>query len=241
MFTQIPLFICISLIVLSVCHAQELVISSDDGPPHMIQKTDEGIDIEIAREVLQELGYSVTIRYSSLARGKLDVERGHVDAVTPTFFEKDRPGFYVSSPTVTYKPTVFTLKSSHHKINNILGLAGHNIITFQGATGYFGPDFIEVSKNSEYRESYSMEKFPELLLRGRYSAVVLDYYIFNYFYRIDDKNRDTSIFQAHPIIPPVKASVGFHDKNIRDQFNQKLSEYLNQKKDVRVIEKYIGK
>ena len=181
------------------------------------------------------------MRYSCLARGKLDVERGNVDAVTPTFFEKDRPGFYVSSPTVTYKPTVFTLKSSNHKINKILDLEGHKIITFQGATGYFGADFVGVSKNSEYRESYSMEKFPELLLRGRYSAVVLDYYIFNYFYRMNDKNRDTSIFQIHSVIPPVKACVGFHDINIRDQFNQKLAEYLDQKRDALIIEKYIGK
>ncbi|OUR88407.1 hypothetical protein A9Q81_24010 [Gammaproteobacteria bacterium 42_54_T18] len=49
------------------------------------------------------------------------------------------------------------------------------------------------------------------------------------------------IFKTHSIIPPVKASVGFHDKDIRDQFNKKLSEYLDQKKDVRVIEKHIGK
>ena len=241
MFTKISIFIFLTFILSSICHAQELVLSSDDGPPHMIRAIDGGIDIEIAREVLQELGYSVTIRYSSLARGKLDVERGHIDAVTPTFLEKDRPGFYVSSPTVTYKPTVFTLKNNHHKIESILDLTGHNIITFQGATGYFGNDFIEVSKNSEYRESYSMDKFPELLLRGRYSAVVLDYYIFNYFYRINDKNRDTSVFKIHSVIPPVKASVGFHNKTIRDQFNQKLSEFLHQKKDIRIIEKHIGK
>ncbi len=241
MFTQIPLFIFISLFISSVCHAQELVISSDDAPPHMIQETNGGIDIEIAREVLRELGYGVTIRYSSLARGKLDVELGRIDAVTPTFYEKDRPGFYVSSPTVTYKPTVFTLKSSQHEINRILDLADHKVITFQGATGYFGTDFIRVSKKSEYRESYSMEKFPELLLRGRYSAVVVDYYIFNYFYRINDKNRDTSVFQTHAVIPPVKACVGFHDINIRDQFNRKLSEYLDQKRDLLIIEKYVGK
>ena len=220
MFTKIPLFIFISFFASSICHARALVISSDDGPPHMIKKTNGGIDIEITREVLQELGYSVTIRYASLTRGKIDVERGSIDAVTPTFFEKDRPGFYVSSPT---------------------DLESHKVITFQGATGYFGNDFIRVSKNSEYRESYSMEKFPELLLRGRYSAVVLDYYIFNYFYRMNDKKRDTSIFQIHSVIPQVKACVGFHDINIRNQFNQKLSGYLDQKKDMLIIEKYIGK
>ena len=169
MFTKIPLFIFISFFASSICHARALVISSDDGPPHMIKKTNGGIDIEITREVLQELGYSVTIRYASLTRGKIDVERGSIDAVTPTFFEKDRPGFYVSSPTVTYKPTVFTLKSRNHTVNKILDLESHKVITFQGATGYFGNDFIRASKNSEYRESYSMEKFPELLLRGRFS------------------------------------------------------------------------
>ena len=129
--------------VANQCNAQSLIISSDDAPPHMIQKSDGGIDIEIAREVLQELGYDVIIRYSGLARGKLDVEKGYIDAVTPTFFEKDRPGFYVSSPTVTYKPTVFTLKSDKHKIDEILDLAGHKIITFQGPTGYFGNDFFK--------------------------------------------------------------------------------------------------
>ncbi|WP_284218562.1 substrate-binding periplasmic protein [Agaribacter marinus] len=224
-----------------LAEAKTLVLSSDDGPPHMIKESSSGIDIDITREILQALGYDVSVRFSSLARGKSDVELGNVDAVTPTFFEKDREGFYVSKPIVDYRPTVFTLKHENHKIGHILDLIGHRVVTFQGAKGYFGSDFVKVSKNTVYKEHYDMGIFPDLLKRGRYSVVVVDYYIFYYFYRLKDKNRDASLFQTHSVIPPVKAGVGFHDKKLRDRFNAKLAEYTEQGRHLLVIEKYIGK
>lgn len=238
---KITLFNLLIFIFITTGHANTLVLYSDDGPPHMIKATNSGIDIDIARAVLNEMGYQVKIRYSSLARGKLNVEKGAADAVTPTFFEKDRDGFYVSDATVTYKPTVFTLKKNNLRIHKITDLIGHDIMTFQGATGYFGPDFVHVSKNTPYNEHYKMNMFPKLLLEERYSVIVLDYYIFNYFYRIHDKTRDLSVFEAHSVIPPVKASVGFHDKELRNRFNIKLAKYLFDKRDIAVIEKYIGR
>ena len=221
--------------------AKELVLATSNGPPHMIQADHSGIDIDIVRAVLQRLGYDLKLQYLPLARAKKMVKLGFFDATTPTFAESDSPGFYVSAPIVDYRPTVFTLRKHDYQINAIADLRGHSILTFQGARGYFGPRFVEVAATTSYKELADMSKFPRLLLRDRFSVVVLDYYIFLYFYRQQDKNRSLAPFVLHDIIPPVTAGVGFHDRALRDSFDQALAGFIAEGGHLSIIEKYIGK
>ncbi|WP_162272287.1 amino acid ABC transporter substrate-binding protein, partial [Piscirickettsia litoralis] len=113
---------------------------------------------------------------------------------------------------------------------------------FQGATGYFGHEFYKVSrtKKGTYQELGDMSILPELLVKKRYSAVVLDYYIFYYFYRLNDKNRDINIFDEHYIIDPVHAGVAFHSEKLRDKFNKTLKKYLSGEHDKIIFNKYLG-
>ena len=221
--------------------AAELVLATSNGPPHMIQADHSGIDIDITRAVLRRLGHDLRLQYLPLARAKKMVKLGFFDATTPTFAETDSPGFYVSAPIVDYRPTVFTLRKHDYQIDSIADLQGHSILTFQGARGYFGPRFAAAAAKASYKELADMSKFPRLLLRDRFSVVVLDYYIFLYFYRQHDKSRSLAPFTLHDIIPPVTAAIGFHDKRLRDSFNKALAHFFAEGGHLPIIEKYIGK
>ncbi|WP_158006837.1 transporter substrate-binding domain-containing protein, partial [Piscirickettsia litoralis] len=100
-------------------------MATSNGPPHVIQNSDSGIDIDIAREVLSELGYNVKVVYMSLARAKEKVKHGEVDAYTPTFHERDSKGYYVSKEIIKYRPTVFTLAKKNYKLSRIKDLESH--------------------------------------------------------------------------------------------------------------------
>jgi len=225
--------------------AKELLLLTDDGPPHMIAATNNGIDVDITREILEELGYRVKVEFAPLKRSLRQVIQKKADIFLPAFYQEDTSELFFSTPIITYRPIAFSLKSSNFIFKNIPDLAKTNLVTFQGATGYFGEEFVEVSKFNGYRELHDMSKFPEMLIKGRCDVVVLDYYIFHYFLQAYLKQSSTDKYiideiNEFSLFPEVNAHVAFNDKKLRNIFNEKLSLYKRQNKEQAVIDKYIG-
>jgi ABC-type amino acid transport substrate-binding protein len=239
---------CLVLILVSLfpekSNANRLILATDDGPPHMIKETDGGIDIDIVRQVLNQIGYDIDIIYVPLERAKLMVSENKVDVFVPTFFQPDNKKIYLSHPVISYKPMVFSLTSNNISFKSISDLKNLSIVTFQGASGYFGEEFSKLSQKSDYQELHDMAKFPELLLKERYEVVVLDYYIFYYFLKKQREDKRSQYaykeITSFVLIPEVKAYAGFNDKALRDKFNQQLLIFQQAKNDQRIIEYYIG-
>ena len=243
---HIYFFLAMILISLYPTHskANRLILATDDGPPHMIKETDGGIDIDIVKQVLNQIGHDVDIIYVPLGRAKLMVSEKKADVIVPTFFQSNNKYIYYSDPVINYKPMVFSLKSNNVTYKSISDLQNLSIVTFQGASGYFGEEFAKLSEKSDYKELHDMSKFPELLLKGRFEVVVLDYYIFYYFLKKQlDKNRSQYAYKeitSFPLTPEVKAYAGFNDKVLRNKFNQQLSIFKDVKNDQKIVEYYIG-
>jgi ABC-type amino acid transport substrate-binding protein len=211
----------------------------------MIAATKNGIDVDITREVLQELGYKVNIEFAPLKRSMRQVIEKKADLFLPSFFQNDSKEFFLSIPFIRYRPTAFSLKNHNFIFKKIEDLTGKQLITFQGATGYFGDEFVKISKLKSYRELHDMSKLPEMLIKKRCEVVVLDYYIFHYFLKEYLKLNPNESFAVQEleefrIFPEVNAHVVFHDKRLRNKFNKQLKLYKKNKRHEAVITKYIG-
>jgi len=220
-----------------------LVMVSDDGPPHMIAKSQSGIDI--AKAVLSDLDYQTQVAFASLKRGRQLVINKQADLFLPTFFEADKENIYLSNAFIQYRPTVFTRKQQPYSFEKLTDIKNLRVATFQGATGYFGKQFVEMTSQNYYREFHDMSKLPELLIAERVDIVVLDHYIFYYYLNayIEERrlNADLSrTITSFALIPPVSAYVGFNNANLRDEFNRALAVFLADERDRAIIEKYIG-
>jgi len=226
----------------NMCFAnnKSLIIASSEGPPHMMNGSHHGIDLDIVQAVLFKLGHAVNFEFPGLARGKYLVITHKYDAIAPIFWQQDEQGFYTSDPIVQYKPMVFSLKSNNLRPNTLSDLRGASIATFQGAPGYFGADFKILANTPKYQEMVDMSVLSELLIKDRFDYVVLDKYIFYYYFRLKNRQRDPSIFNEHNLIPEVPASVGFYDEKLRDEFNTQLKSFYKSKAYNRIIERYIG-
>ncbi len=132
------LALVLGLLFSEYSNASRLLLATDDGPPHMIKETDAGIDIDIVKQVLEKVGYDIDIIYVPLARAKLMVSEGKADVFLPTFFQADDKNIYLSEPIISYKPTAFSLKDRNISYKSIRDLKKLSIVTFQGASGYFG-------------------------------------------------------------------------------------------------------
>ncbi len=222
-------------------YTKEIRIVATDYPPHIIKSQESGMDLEILRSVLNEMGYRSTVKFVPAKRALNMVIQGEADVSVPVFFEEDRDGYYTSNAIIDYKPTVFTLSKNSYSLDGLSSLSAHRVLTFIGAGGYFGRNFINATNKAvSYNEINNVGAMPELLLMERYSAVVLDENIFYYFYRKEDKSKDLDVFDAHYVFPKVEASVGFNDQSFRDLFNEYLAKFRASGKDIKIIEKYVG-
>ncbi|REL35399.1 substrate-binding periplasmic protein [Thalassotalea euphylliae] len=261
-----------------------LVIASDDAPPHMIAKTNSGIDLDIVTQVLKSLGHRVSFTYAPLHRTKQMVINGDADVVVPTFYQEDNDKLYFSAPIIKYRPTIFTRLADKLSINKLSDIASSSllptktqidnlapneessrseasqqqaqslhsatnnvsVVSFQGATGYFGEAFAQAVESTDYRELHDMSKFPAMLVTHRADIIILDYYIF-YYYLSQAANSDDNIqraaslnkIQEHYAIPEVNAYAGFRDPQLRDEFNRELASYIANNKREAVIAKYL--
>ena len=231
---------CILLSGFSVnLFAQEvLTLITENGPPHMIQASNSGIDIDITTQILKRMGYETNFVYAPLRRAKVQVQLGEADLTVPTFQTKDTDGFYISQPIIDYRPTVFSIQAfDFENINNIEKL---RVRSFQGATGYFGQSFIEMTQQNDYLEIANMETLVMMLVTGRVDIVVLDYYIFYYYLRNLPIEKPNITINEHQLIPAVKASVGFNSAKIRDAFNQAYQVFEQQRSVQSIVDSYIG-
>ncbi len=251
----LKLFTAITLILLlfGQANSRDLLVFSSDAPPHMIAANNSGIDIDIVKIILTEMGHKVSIEFSPLKRAMEQVKKKEADIFLPTFFQQDSSNIFFSNAFIKYRPMIFSLKKNHLSIANFADLKKLRVLSFQGATGYFGEEFYQATRQADYTELHDMSKFPELLLMERYDTVVLDYYIFYYFLKMYQEQSElngkplfpfvdnySSLIKRHDLIAEVDAYVGFNDELLRDQFNTRLKQFIEHKRDKEIIEKYIG-
>lgn len=233
--------------------SRELIVVSTDGPPHMIAASNSGIDIDVIKSIVTSMEHSVSFQFTPLKRTKELVKNYKADIFLPTFFQHDTDDTFYSDPFIQYRPMLLSLKDSKLSIEQFSDLKDLRVISFQGATGYFGEEFKKATLNSHYTEMHDMSKIPVMLLKKRCDVVVLDYYIFYYFLKTYIEKSTTnnkaayssvthyaSLIESHDIIPQVNAYAGFNSKLLRDQFNKALEKFILNKKHKKVIEKYIG-
>lgn len=237
-------------ISISAQQLKTLTLYSSDGPPHMFEANQSGIDIDIACTILKEMGYQVSIKFSPLKRGMEQVKKHKADLFLPTFFQQDTDDIYISAPFIQYRPMIFTHRDSNLSIKSISDLYGLKAVSFQGAQQYFGEEFKQATQHNMYFELHDMSKFPEMLLMKRYDVVILDYYIFYYFLKMyQEQSSDTrfssvdnfaTLINQHDVINKVNAYIGFNNPNLRDKFNSQLQQFILNNRQQQIIEKYIG-
>lgn len=201
--------------------AERLIMGTSDGPPYMIQATETGLDIDIPREVLKRIGYEMDLQFYPFARAMRELQLGKIHLTAP-FFVNPPNGIFVSDPHIMYRPTIIT-RTSIAPLDGFDALKNLSIATFQGAKGYFGKAFVTAADASpSYIEHHDMGKLVSLLVQGRTDAVLLDYWIFNYYLSQSGYPEMRQQLRFHDFIPRVPAAVAFNDKQLRDRFNQGL-------------------
>lgn len=215
-------------------------------PPYVIQENSSGFEVDIIRAALAHKGHTLKPVYASfslitqtLHDNKADAaQRGNPDLVDGQGY------FYADSQTVFYQDMAITLKKNNLAINNMNDLKGKNVVAFQGASKFLGPEFgMAVAGNPRYTETANEQKKVQQLYANGMEVFVGDVNIFKFF-RAKASGVDTQQeIVYHKIFANADIKYNhavFKDKQIRDDFDAGLKQLKSSGKYQEIIKKYVA-
>jgi polar amino acid transport system substrate-binding protein len=215
-------------------------------PPYVIQESNSGFEFDIIREALAAKGHTLKPTYASfsmisklLEENKADAaQRGNLGLVEGSGY------FYADTQTVIYQDMAITLKKNNLTINSMNDLKDKQVVAFQGASKFLGPEFgAAVSGNSKYTETANEDKKVKQLYANGMQVFVGDVNIFKYY-----RNKVTGLDTKQEIVYHKIFSnkdiqqnhAVFKDKQIRDDFDAGLKQLKSNGKYKEIIKKYIS-
>ena len=223
---------------------QELkVVFSSYTPPYVFQKTNNGIVIDIVKEILHKRGYKVKPVFLPIGRGFKMFEEKKVDATSIIKKSSGLIKAYYSEYFMQYHNKAFSLKNRDIKLEKMADLNSLHVIGFQNAHKVLSKEYIQsIESSTKYRELANQKSQVLMLFKGRVDVIVLDESIFEYYKNmlIKEKkiSKETEV-KSHHFFEPTKYRTAFVDKKARDDFNEGLQELKNSGRYDAIYEQYI--
>ncbi len=206
-------------------------------PPYIIKENNSGMEIDIITESLKAKGHSLTLKYVPFAR--LIVDYINYDGAITINESSGIEGNY-SDTVITYQNYAISLKKNNIIINSIQDLHNKNIVAFQNAKKYLGPEFAATVKNNRrYREQSKQMLQVKVLYSGRVELIILDVNIFKYYSKKVTGMDTSPEIVLHDLFPEVDYKVLFNDAAIRDDFNAGLKIIRDSGRYDEIINSYI--
>lgn len=202
-------------------------------PPYVIRGERRGLEVDIIRESLALAGHEALFQYLPNRRLPMNFAEGKVDCVA-THVGYDMPGIsgrngFSSDQTIVFQNYAISLQRDHLVIHSVSDLYGKQVLAFQGAPNYLGPDFARMTDNNPlYFELADQSLQVRMLLSGRVQVLISDKRVFTWWQSklpksVFEQTLDVDLEVAfHPIFPASPRHVFFARQDLRDDFNKGL-------------------
>lgn len=223
--------------------AQVVVIGMGNFEPYFIAEGETGIFTDIVTAAFKRIpDYQPKYVFGLSNNQLLTVfDRDRLDAVA-NVFDSGALDACRSDPVFRFRDVAVSTQAAGLKIDTIADLAGHSVVTFEGAKGFFGPEFAAIINPHSYLEVGKPSLQARMLLGGRYDVTVGDLMIF-----LQSKSQFESQSQVqtkvvvHDIFPQIYSRMGFKDPVLCIAFNAALAELKASGEYEQIYERYISK
>ena len=209
-----------------------------DIPPYIMQGATDGLEVAIVKRALagREVEF-VQMPFNEINRA---ISSGTADAAV-SVAAADSGGIY-SNYFITFENYAITRASANLEISGILDLAGHPVLTWQGAYRELGPAFEALygpggPERGNYIEIADLQELVVRFWREPDSVAVIDRNVFGYF--TDQAGGTMQAARLHDLFAPgSNFRVGFRDAEVRNSFNEGLSRLCDSGAYGRLLEQY---
>jgi len=204
--------------------AKELTLATSMSiPPYIIEHNDSGIQLERVKKAFELANHSIKkVIYTSNKRAEILLYQKKVDAIINA--PNNSQNMFFSDPVIFYQNTAISLSSTHIYLTDIAGLSDVRVMAFQNARKYLGDEYRQaVNQSPAYDEAINQQAQLEHLFLKHTDVIILDRRIFDHFNKLfEASGRFPKPVTFHPIFPKSPRVLGFHNKALRDDFNDGL-------------------
>ncbi len=239
---RFPLLIFILIILSSrVVSAEELELAIGlTLPPYIFPDTKTGLELDIVRESLGLVGYSIKPVPVPFARVTRHLTSGKVDGALTVSESAGLEDVFFSESHITYHNVAVSLAGNRYRIEKIDDLVQRSVLAFQNATKYLGSEYASATKRSKaYHETHDQKKQVLLLYKKRTQVIIIDINIFKYYRQQLEDEVNLEEVTIHEIFSPSPYKVGFRAAGVRDAFNKGLAELRKTGRYDEIIRSYI--
>ncbi|WP_218044245.1 substrate-binding periplasmic protein [Kiloniella majae] len=240
-FKRFQLF-CLSLFFLSSqAESKEVTIGMGNFEPYYIAADETGIFTDIITAVFQEIPDHEPVFVFGRPNNRLwqDFSRRKVDAVSNLFDSVEVQGCR-TDPVFRFRDVAITRAERNLSLEKIKDLKGLNIIAFQGAKEFFGPEFSAVVDDSIFAVASEPGVQAQALWDGRVDVSVGDLFIFlQSLKKISGDDASANMFTVHDILPVVYSRMGFWDDQLCVKFNRALQKIKDSGEYEKIYDRYL--
>jgi polar amino acid transport system substrate-binding protein len=209
-----------------------------DIPPYIMQHAADGLEVAIVKEALagREVVF-VQMPFNEINRA---VASGAADAAV-SVAATDSGGIY-SDYFITFENYAVSHVSANLEIASVEDLAGHPLLTWQGAYAELGPAFEAMygpggAEHANYIEVADLKELVIRFWRESDAIAVIDRNVFGYF--TDQAGETMQKASLHDLFAPgSNFRVGFRDAGARNEFNEGLSRLCGSGEYARLLDRY---
>lgn len=238
---QLVWLVCLCLISQLACaNQQELTIHVSPVPPFVIDGEPRGIACDIIEQVFAMQNYKTRFIISNNKRMEAEVIKKSSDAGFGGI-PLEVSGIYFSDPVVEYQNVFVSLRKNALTINQLSDLTDKKIIAFRNASRILGPEFANlIKRHNNYFEVGDQRSQIPMLDAGRGDVIVLERRAFLYFaQQLYPPSLIKERYTLHTVLAPNPRYLGFHDRALRDLFNQGLRELKRNGAYQQIFSRYI--
>ena len=233
-FNRVKLVLTAALFsILNIVNAAELKVAFvTEREPYCfkINDVDSGIEIDVIRAALKPFGYTIKPIIVPKARLSLVLKSGDAD-ISATIQGTDGDGLFFSDSYINFHNFVISKKKKTVEINGLSDIDKYSFIIWQGGWKNLGAQFEATYKpdatgksRANYHEAHSQLNQSKMFWADRTDLIIVDRKIFEHFrtqLRKEFKTDEEVVY--HDILKAQTSySTGFHNKELRDQFNEGL-------------------
>lgn len=206
--------------------AKYITIAMGTIEPYFIAKDNSGIFTDLISAVFAKMpDHEPVFRFGLRNNVRWNLyERGKVEAVANIFDSVEAPGCRTDK-IFRFNDVAITRKDANISLKSWKDLAGKEIISFEGATGFFGEEYSSYLTKDKYHETSAQASQARLLITKRVDVSVGDLFIFlNALKDPLNEGVKPSDFDYHPLFERIATRMAFRDETICPLFNKALAE-----------------
>ncbi|MCF6434320.1 MULTISPECIES: substrate-binding periplasmic protein [Pseudoalteromonas] len=232
----------VAMSAVKVEHSEQIIVAASPHlPPYVIQKGDDGIQLQILKQAFAQQGITnVKVLYMPNKRAEQQLLSGEVD-IALNFPANLKALVHQSNSLLSYQNVAVSLRENAFKIDQVSDLKGKSVLAFQNAPAFLDAPFKRITKSLlSYEEVVNQEAQIAHLMKRRVDVIVLERRIFLYYLSLYERSNEVLPFRVHAIFSEAPRPAHFSDALLKAVFDEGLAK-IKQNGQYQAIMEFDGK